>query len=104
MKTIQALIKVAVLALAAGWLTGCESSGGGSSVSGGGYYGVGIYDPWYYGGYYEDVDVIVTPPGDRPPVGAHPEQPIAWPLPAPAPQPTSRPSIPMAPRPMPRRR
>lgn len=63
------------------------------------------YDPWYYGGYWDDPDYIVTPPpsGERPPggVGAHPEQPIAKPPPVTsAPRPTPMPSIPSAPRPM----
>ena len=79
-------------------LSGCESTdGGGGSVSGGVYYGVGIYDPWYYGGYYDDPDIIVTPP-DRPDDRPHPEHPIATPTPTPRPTP----SIPSAPRPMPR--
>ena len=82
------------VALLAG-LTGCESSGGGSSnVHGSFYYGVGFYDPWYYGGYYPP-DVVVTPPprGERP---VRPEQPIARP-PTASPRPT--PSIPSTPMP-----
>jgi hypothetical protein len=82
--------------------TGCESTdGGGSSVSGGVYYGVGVYDPWYYGGYYDDVDVIVTPPG-RPDAPVHPEHPIARPPAASSPRPTPMPSIPSTPRAAPR--
>ena len=85
-------------------LTGCESTdGGGGSVSGSVYYGVGFYDPWYYGGYYDDPDIIVTPPpGERPPSGARPEQPIAKPPTVSAPRPMPMPSIPS--RPMPRAR
>lgn len=109
------LKSAAIICLALGVLTGCESTGGSGSsqVSGSVYYGVGFYDPWYYGGYgYDDVDIIVTPPErpnnpDRP---VRPEQPIARPPaessrpPAVSTRPTSRPmpSIPSAPRPMPR--
>lgn len=98
MRTLRICLHACVAAAALGAFTGCESSGGGSSASGSLYYGVGVYDPWYYGGYYNDVDVIVTPPGDRP----RPEQPIARPLPSPSPRPL--PAMPSAPRPMPRRR
>ena len=84
--------------------TGCESTdGGGGNVSGGVYYGVGMYDPWYYGGhYYDDPDIIVTPP-DRPDRPVSPEHPIAKP-PSTTPRPTPMPSIPSTPRPMPRAR
>lgn len=74
-------------------LTGCESTYGGS-VSTGVYYGVGLYDPWYYGGYDDDIDIIITPP-DRPGNAPRPEHPIANPSPRPSP------SIPSAPRPRP---
>ena len=58
------------LGLAMAWftlalVTGCESTdGGSSSASVGAYYGVGFYDPWYYGDYdYDhDHDIVVTPP------------------------------------------
>jgi hypothetical protein len=86
----------AVVGLTLVALTGCEStdSGGSTHVSGSMYYGVGVYDPWYYGGYgYDDVDIIVTPP-DRPARPAHPEQPIA----RPTPQPRPMPSMPAMPR------
>jgi hypothetical protein len=90
------------LALAA--FTGCESTDSGSThVSGSVYYGVGFYDPWYYGGYYDDVDIVVTPP-DRPsgpPDGTappRPTHPIA-PTPSPTPRPTPMPSIPRTPMP-----
>ena len=79
--------------LSLGILAGCESTdGGSSSASVGVYYGTGFYDPWYYGGYYDRPDVIVTPPPVRP------TQPIYHPS---APRPTPMPSIPSAPRPMP---
>jgi hypothetical protein len=85
--------------------TGCESTdGGGTSVSGGVYYGVGFYDPWYYGGYYGTGVIVAPPPGYVPPAGSQPpgerpvkpEQPIAKPPSSPRPTP----SIPSTPRPM----
>src|SRR5262245_2990253 len=85
-----------IMALLAG--AGCESTGdGGGSVSGTAYYGVGFYDPWYYGGYYDDPDIIVTPPSERPD-RPHVEHPIARPTPSPRPTP----SIPSTPRAAPR--
>ena len=90
----------AALALTLMALTGCESTDGGGSVSGGAYYGVGFYDPWYYGGDYDDVDIVVTPP-DRPNAPVRPEHPIARPPPS-RPRPTPMPSIPSAPRAAPR--
>lgn len=106
MKSFVAQFKLmAVLALGLGVFTGCESTDGGSTqVSGSVYYGVGFYDPWYYGGYYDDVDIIVTPPDrpDRPPgeiaPPPRPTHPIA-PAPSPAPRPTPMPSIPRTPMP-----
>ena len=74
-------------------LSGCAGTDEGSSSV---YYGAGLYDPWYYGGYDNDVDVIVTPP-DRPTSPPRPTHPIA-PTP-PAPRPTPMPSIPSMPRP-----
>jgi hypothetical protein len=74
----------AVLVVALFAFTGCESTDG-SSVSGGVYYGTGFHDPWYYGGYYDSPDIIVTPP-------PRPDRPVARPMP----------SIPSTPRPMPR--
>jgi hypothetical protein len=75
----RSLTLAAALALACGLFTSCESTdGGSSSASGGVYYGVGIYDPWYYGDAHYDYDIDVTRP-DRPDGGAHPEQPIARP-------------------------
>jgi hypothetical protein len=94
MKPLRSMNQLAGLALAAGLFAGCSSDGGGGDVSGGMYYGAGFYDPWYHGGYYNDVDVIVTPPGPRP------ERPVARPLPAARPMP----SVPMGARPMPRGR
>ena len=105
MKTSVTFLNFIVsLALALFTFTGCESTDGGSStVSGSVYYGVGLYDPWYYGGYYDDADIIVTPPSrpDRPGSEPHPEQPIARP-PSASPRPTPMPSIPSAPRVAPR--
>jgi len=100
MKSFTTTVKFAALLALFVSFTGCESTGdGGGSVSGGVYYGVGFYDPWYYGGYYyDDPDIIVTPP-DRPDNAPRPEHPIATP---PSSRPTPMPSIPSAPRPMPR--
>jgi hypothetical protein len=80
--------------------TGCESTDGGGSaqVSGGVYYGAGFHDPWYYGDYWDDPDIIVTPPDIDFHPGARPEHPIA----RPTPQPTPMPSIPSMPRAAPR--
>ncbi len=103
METFKKGLKcTAVLGLALAAITGCESTGGGggSQVSGSMYYGVGYYDPWYYGGYgYDDVDIIVTPPDrpDRPARPVAPSQPIARP-PAYTPQPRPMPSMPAMPR------
>jgi hypothetical protein len=101
MKKIAPLRELsAALLLAMLTFTGCESTdGGGGSVSGSVYYGVGFYDPWYYGGYYDDVDIVITPP-ERPDAPVRPEHPIA--KPPSSVRPTPMPSIPSAPRPMPR--
>jgi hypothetical protein len=95
MSTLKRLFSFGAMLLALGMFTGCEStdSGGSSSVSGGVYYGTGLYDPWYYGGYYDHGDIIVTPPS-RPDRPVHPEQPIYNPSPRPTP------SIPSGSRPM----
>ncbi len=88
MKSTQYLVKVtaALAVLTLGGFTGCESSSDGlSSWSGGGYYGYGFHDPYYYGGYY-DRDIVVVPPDDRPDRPSRPNGP----------------SIPSTPRPMPR--
>jgi hypothetical protein len=88
---------IAALGFTLAVLTGCSSTDGGGSVSGSVYYGAGFNDPWYYGGYYDDVDIIVTPP-DRPtappPKPTHPIAPST-----PVPRPTPMPSIPSTPRP-----
>jgi hypothetical protein len=87
-----------------GWFTGCGSTDDGGSVSGSMYYGAGFYDPWYYGGHYDDIDVIVTPPDrpDHPAAPPRPTHPIATP-PTPRPMPMPMPSIPTMPRVSPRR-
>jgi hypothetical protein len=108
MRTPTAYLKqVALVALLAIGFCGCESEES-TQVSGGVYYGVGFYDPWYYGDYYYDRDVIITPPEGRPPEPTHPialppggdrppqaMNPIA---PTPSPRPTPMPSIPSMPR------
>ena len=93
--------------LGLGTLTGCQSDGDGSHVTNN-YYGHGYRDPWYYGDYNDNRDVIVTPPpdgggsggGNRPDNGLRPTHPIV--RPPPASRPPSRPSIPSSPRPSPR--
>ena len=81
MKTSRYTLRLAATALfALAASTGCESTGdgGSSNVSSSVYYGVGIYDPWYYGGCcYDDIH----PPPPPPPGGggAHPSHPIATP-------------------------
>jgi len=92
MKTTGNFLTFAAV-LAFGVVTGCESTNEG--VSGSVYYGVGFYDPWYYGDYYGHDDIIVTPPPSRPEAPVHPEQPIYNP---PTPRPTPMPSVPSAPR------
>src|SRR5262245_50417681 len=87
--------------LLGGVFSGCESTDGGGTASGNMYYGVGFYDPWYYGGYDDDVDIIVTPP-ERPSAPPRPSHPIATPPPS-APRPMPMPSIPSMPRVSPRR-
>jgi hypothetical protein len=99
-QSVAVLVIAAVGILASALFTGCESEdGGGASVSGGVYYGVGFYDPWYYGGYYDDPDIIVTPPDrpDRPDTTPRPEHPIVKP-PVSTPSPRPMPSIPSMPR------
>ena len=105
MKTIKLFFKLgASLLITLGTFTACESTDGGSGGSTTVYYGTGFYDPWYSGHYDYDYDVIVTPP-DRPGSDPRPSHPIARP-PASgggvSPRPTPMPSIPSAPRPMPR--
>jgi hypothetical protein len=99
MKTFRAPLKlIALSALALFAFTGCETTDYGGSA----YYGVGFYDPWYHGGYYDDPDFIVTTPPVRPQRPPRVEQPIARP-PITSPRPTPMPSIPSAPRPSMRR-
>lgn len=95
---IPILRRASAVLCALACFTGCESTdGGGDSVSGSAYYGVGFHDPWYYGGYgYDDPDIIVTPPSRPSEPPPRPTHPIA-----PAPRPM--PSIPAMPRPSPRR-
>jgi hypothetical protein len=64
-------------------------------VHGSVYYGVGWYDPYYYGGGYGGDVVVVPNPPDRP------DRPVTQPRPTPLPATgaPSRPSIPAAPRP-----
>ncbi len=85
-----------MLALGLLAFAGCESPEGGGSVSGSVYGGVGLYDPWYYGGSWHDSDITVPPP-NRPESPPRPAHPIAGP-PATAPRPTPLPSIPSTPR------
>lgn len=112
MSRMKRSFRFAAAGLALAMVTGCESTnGGGSSSSVGVYYGVGFYDPWYYGDYNHNHDIVVTPPANRPDggvrPGAHPEQPIARPPSASSrpstlsSQPAARPmpSIPSTPRP-----
>jgi hypothetical protein len=100
MKTFTTLLAL-FAALLGALLTfaGCESTDSGSAqVSGSFYYGVGFYDPWYYGGADYPPDVIVTPPPDRSMPPPHVEAPIYTPSHS-APRPTPMPSIPSTPRP-----
>src|SRR5262245_9910104 len=72
---LKLVVGLAILLVAS---TGCETTDGGGGAAVGVYYGVGFYDPWYYGGYYDDPDIIVTPPDrpDRPSDRPRPEHPI----------------------------
>ena len=100
------LERLAAFGLTLAALTGCESTDSSTHVSGSVYYGVGFYDPWYYGGYYDDVDIVVTPP-DRPgnpPDGTAPPRPTHPIAPTPTPRPTPMPSIPRTPMPRARAR
>jgi hypothetical protein len=107
MSTFLRFLKVLlVIALTVTAFTGCESTGGGGG-SASVYYGVGFYDPWYYGDYDQDIDITLPDRPDRPNRPVHPEQPIARPPGAStrpataAPRPSARPttSIPSTPRP-----
>jgi hypothetical protein len=100
MSTLKHLFGFAAVWFTLAMVTGCESTGGGSSSANVGvYYGVGFYDPWYYGGYHDhDYDIDITPPDrpDRPDRPVRPEQPIAEPRTA---SQRSTPSIPSTPAP-----
>ena len=105
MSLIKPSLKFAAVFFALALFTGCESTDGGGSVHTSVYYGVGFYDPWYYGDYDEDIDVDINRPDrpggpNRPDWGARPEHPIARP-PAASQRPAARPmpSIPSTPRP-----
>ncbi len=109
MKPSKLFFKLAAATLLGlGTLTGCESTDHDGSHVTNNYYGTGYRDPWYYGDYNNNRDVIVTPPpdgngnggGSQPDNGLRPTHPIA--RPPPASRPPSRPSIPSAPRPSPR--
>lgn len=99
-----------LLLLTAAGLSGCGSNSGSSGGSGSStaYYSVTHYDPWYYGGYYDDVDVYVpgypvypSDPDNRPERPQRgdginrPTNPIARPG-----RPEGRPSLPSRARPM----
>ena len=64
MKNLKSFLKIAAALVVWGFLAGCqdgEYSGGGEyygTVS----YGVGFYDPWYYGAGYHSSAIIVAPP------------------------------------------
>ena len=73
-------------------VSGCKSTGNDTS-SPGGYYDAGLNDPWYYGAYDDDIDVIVPPP-ERPTAPPKPTHPIVLPPPRPMPMP-SIPRMPM---------
>ena len=92
------LYVLSVLLVLLGASSGCESTDTAGTASVSGYYGVGFYDPWYYGPYWDDPDVIVTPPPTRPESPPEPAHPIALP-PASTPRPTPMPSIPSMTRP-----
>jgi hypothetical protein len=100
MSTLKHWFGFAAVWLGLAMVTGCESTGGGSSSANVGvYYGVGFYDPWYYGGYNDqDIDIDINPPDrpDRPDRPVRPEQPIAQPRTS---SQRSTPSIPSTPAP-----
>jgi hypothetical protein len=75
-------------------VNGCQSTGN-DATSPGSYYDGGLNDPWYYGAYDDDIDVVVPPP-ERPTAPPQPTHPIVLP---PPPRPTPMPSIPRMPAP-----
>lgn len=82
--TIKRVARGLALVVVIGGVGGCGSYEDPLGSSGGGsfYYGVGFQDPWYYGGYYDDPDIIVAPPVDRPDWSGRPNRPVARPLPS----------------------
>lgn len=68
---IKRLALAAALGLTVFVFDSCETTGESAGYYDSGGFG---YDPWYYGGYYDDADLIVTPPGDRP---DRPDRPVA---------------------------
>ena len=94
---LLALMALSATLSAATLFTGCQSTDSGNSVAGAAYYESDFHDPWYYGDYHDDADIIVTPPGDRPSAPPKPTHPIATP---PGPRPTPMPSIPRMPMPV----
>lgn len=84
------LCAILLIGCSAALASGCASDGTSSSVHGSVYYGVGWYDPYYYGGGWNG-DVVVVP---NPPGGTQPR-----PTPLPSALPAQRPSIPATPRP-----
>ena len=97
---IHRLQRISALTMLGVAFTGCQSTDSGGQVSGSAYYGAGFQDSWYYGGYYDDVDIIVTPP-ERPPGETAPPRPTHPIPPTPTPRPTPMPSIPRTPMPRP---
>ncbi|MGQ0578244.1 MAG: hypothetical protein ACT4PQ_04955 [Betaproteobacteria bacterium] len=93
------LCAVLLVACCAGLTSGCASDGTSSSVHGSVYYGVGWYDPYYYGGDWNGDVVVVPNPPSRPerPETLPPDRPRPTPLPSTRPAP--RASIPATPRP-----
>jgi hypothetical protein len=100
MSMVKHSLRFAAVLFAFAMAAGCESTDGGSAgASVGVYYGVGFYDPWYYGGYHDhDYDININPPDrpDGPNRPVRPEQPIAEPRTS---SQRSTPSIPSTPRP-----
>ena len=94
-----------VAALGIGLAAGCDTTDTGSTHTMV-YYGVGVYDPWYYHGDYDDHrhhhdgDIIINPPPGGGDSGLRPSHPIAdGPGGGSRPSVSPRPSIPSTPRP-----
>lgn len=107
MKSISRLFKSLLAASMLLALEGCKSTDGGTSSVSGGMYEDPYFDAWYYGDYYNDWDIVVTPP-DRPTDPPKPTHPIVLPPDAPTPtppiatpppRPAPMPSIPRMPMP-----